>query len=392
MSDRPRDTAEQPRLIPTLKSDVGRVTADVMKRGVGHEIGSTFSGLEKFYLDAAAREQLAAMKPPKRILHRIGWLFKSLLLKLTPARRVLLALGLFLVIAGIERVDFQAVHVTFNFPILGDLLILLVLMLELKDKLLARDELEAGRRVQLALMPETRPIIPGWDVWLYTRPANDVGGDLVDHLRIDDDRHGVALGDVAGKALPAALLMVKLQATLRALIPQSASLSEFGAAVNRIIQRDGLPDRFATLVYLILSVDSDDVRVLNAGHMPPLVVRRGAVNEMERGSIALGLLPEARFGEQSISLADGDVLVVYSDGVTEAINAAGDFFDDARLRTVIRLASGQPAETIGTAVLAELERFVGDAPPHDDVSLVVVRRQGLPIAMPAVASPEHASA
>jgi sigma-B regulation protein RsbU (phosphoserine phosphatase) len=110
--------------------------------------------------------------------------------------------------------------------------------------------------------------------------------------------------------------------------------------------------------------------------MPPLVVRRGVLQEMERGSIALGLLSEATFEEQHVSLAKDDVLVAYSDGVTEATNAAGEFFDDARLRTVVRLAAGQSADVIGAAVLRELERFVGDAPPQDDVSLVVVKREG----------------
>ena len=92
----------------------------------------------------------------------------------------------------------------------GGIILIAVLMLELKDKLAARDELEAGRTVQLALMPESSPAVPGWDLWLHTEPANDVGGDLIDHLQIDDSHHGVALGDVSGKALPAALLMVKL--------------------------------------------------------------------------------------------------------------------------------------------------------------------------------------
>src|SRR5512138_3275825 len=97
-----------------------------------------------------------------------------------------------------------------------------VLMLELKDKLLARSELEAGRTVQLALMPDRPPVVPGWDIWLYSRSANDVGGDLVDYLQIDPQRLGVMLGDVAGKGLPAALLMAKLQATLRALVSTAA--------------------------------------------------------------------------------------------------------------------------------------------------------------------------
>ena len=130
-------------------------------------------------------------------------------MKLTPTRRVLLALGLFFLAVGNFQLRSANVHITV--PAFGPIFIIFVLMLELKDKLVARHELEAGRSVQFALMPESTPAIPGWDVWLYTRPANDVGGDLVDHVPIDTTHHGVALGDVAGKALPAALLMVKLR-------------------------------------------------------------------------------------------------------------------------------------------------------------------------------------
>ena len=151
-----------------------------------------------------------------------------------------------------------------------------------KDKLVAPTG-SKPTEVQLALLPSATPVVPGWDVWLFTQPANDVGGDLVDHLKIDDTRHFVALGDVSGKALPAALLSVKLQATLRALAPQFDNLGDLGSAVNFILQRDGLPSRFASLVYLLLSIDSGHVRVLNAGHMPPLVVRGNTVTAMEPG-------------------------------------------------------------------------------------------------------------
>jgi serine phosphatase RsbU (regulator of sigma subunit) len=257
----------------------------------------------------------------------------------------------------------------------GVALILLVLALELKDKLLAREELEAGRVVQMALMPQATPLLPGWELWLYTRPANDVGGDLVDYLRIDGERACVVLGDVAGKGLPAALLMAKLQATLRALAPEFASLAEIGSRVNTILVRDGLPNRFATLVYLELRPGSGSVRVLNAGHMPPLVVRGRDITEMPRGGLALGLLPEATFEEQCVNLVDRDTLLVYSDGATEAMNPAGDFFGDERLRVLLPTISQLPVTDFGSKLVAAVHDFVGTARPHDDISLVVVRRQ-----------------
>lgn len=369
--------AKEPRLFATLKHDVQNVGRDLTRKGLKGTIGRTFDDLEAFYLSTHAKERLAGMNPVKWALFLTWWLVKSMLLKLTPARRVMLALGLVLIVTGgwnIRVGTEGAPHVSMSLPLGGILLLLVVIMLELKDKLLARNELEAGRTVQLALTPECCPQVPGWDLWLYTRPANDVGGDLVDFLQIDRDRYAVSLGDVAGKGLPAALLMAKLQSTLRALVPEFASLGELGAAVNRILHRDGLPNRFATLVYLEFSGGSGRVRLLNAGHMPPLVVRGATIEELPRGSMALGIVPKADFAEHQIDLAEHDCLVVYSDGITEAMNESGEFFGDERLRSVLRQHAGVSAEQAGSAVLSAVEAFVGSARTHDDVSVAVARR------------------
>jgi len=373
VNSQPRSSS--PRIIPTLKADVRTVAAGVRKHGLRREIGGTLTRLEAFYLSDDDRRQLAAMTWLRRWIFRSGWLVKSLLMKLSPARRVLLVVALFMIVSGMNQIEVQAVTIGLRFPFLGNILLLSVLMLELKDKLVARDELEAGRAVQLAFLPERSPVVPGWDVWLHTQPANDVGGDVVDYLQIDERRHGVVLGDVAGKALPAALLMVKLQATLRALIPQFDSLSAMGAAVNRILARDGLPSRFASLVYVVLTAHSGDVQVLNAGHMPPIAVRGRSVEVMPQGSVVLGILPDAVFPEQWVQLDEGDYLVVYSDGVSEAMNEAGDFFGDDRLRAVVEQSSGLPADALGARILTAVETFAGEAPPYDDVSLLVLKRQ-----------------
>jgi sigma-B regulation protein RsbU (phosphoserine phosphatase) len=252
----------------------------------------------------------------------------------------------------------------------------LILMLELKDKLVARNELEAGRAVQLALMPQSSPAISGWDLWLFTRSANDVGGDLVDYMQLGDERFGIVLGDVAGKGLPAALLMSKLQATLRALASEETSLGALGSRMNRILCRDGLANRFATLVYMEIGPQSGCVRLLNAGHMPPFVIRAAALEELPRGAMALGMLPEATFSEHAINLNVGDVLVVFSDGLTDAMNASGDFFGEERLRDQLAALAGLTPKQIGTQVVAAVDAFVGDQPPHDDLSLTILMRTG----------------
>jgi sigma-B regulation protein RsbU (phosphoserine phosphatase) len=365
---------QEPRLIRTLRKDVPAVWDEVRRVGVRRTFSRSFADLQEFYLTTHRRDRLAGMGLVKRTLYLGLWLLKALFLNLTPARRLLLLLSFWLMWQGRIQIDAGSTRFTLGFPLLAMAVLLLILMFELKDKLLARSELEAGRAVQLALMPNRAPSLPGWDIWLFTRSANDVGGDLVDYLQIDPRRLGVALGDVAGKGLPAALLMAKLQATLRALASECASLGELGRRVNRIVNRDGLSNRFATLVYLELAPDSGRVRLVNAGHMPPLLLKSRSVEELPRGSIALGIVPDADFVEQQVELRAGEMLLVYSDGVTDAMNRAGEFFGDERLRATLAAAGASTAERAGQSVLAAADAFTGDARVFDDLSLVVLKR------------------
>jgi sigma-B regulation protein RsbU (phosphoserine phosphatase) len=376
MADTASHPGQEPGFFKTLGDDVRHTWSEVRRTGLKASIEHTFADLQAFYLSTERIDRLAGMGRVKRWLYLSLWLLKSLFMKLTPARRVLLVIAFLFLSTGLGWVSYgDNVRIDIRMPLLGVVLLLVILMLELKDKLLAHEELEAGRAVQHALMPDRSPSVPGWDVWLYTQSANEVGGDLVDYLRLDANRVGITLGDVAGKGLPAALLMAKLQATLRALTTEVESLSELGTRVNRILYRDGLPNRFATLVYLELSSDSGHIRVLNGGHMPPLLLRGVTVEEMPRGSFALGLLKDATFTEQYVDLDADNLLIVYSDGLTEAMNAAGDFFGEERLRALVPPLARQSAEQVGERLLAAVEQFVGDAPRHDDLSLVVLKRR-----------------
>jgi serine phosphatase RsbU (regulator of sigma subunit) len=369
-----RSTTKEPELIRTLRSDIRVVWDQVGKAGVRKTLSGSFTDLREFYLTTHRRDRLAGMGRVKGALFLSLWLLKALFLKLTPPRRLLLLVSFVLMWQGSCDMNAGRTRFTLEFPLLAIVLLLLILMLELKDKLLARNELEAGRAVQLALMPDRAPSIAGWDIWLFTRSANDVGGDLVDYLQINPARLAVVLGDVAGKALPAALLMAKLQATIRALASECTSLGDLGARVNHILNRDGLPNRFATMVYLELVPDSGHIRLLNAGHMPPLLIESHVLEELPRGSIALGMIPEADFVEQRVEVRPGQILMVYSDGVTEAMNRAGDFFGDERLRATLWATSTTTAEQLGQRVLAATDAFTGDAHAFDDLSLVVLRR------------------
>jgi hypothetical protein len=351
--------AEEPKLHQTLMEDIrtGNLPATLRK-----DLQETY----QFYLDEDRRESLQDMGAFKRWLIATWWLIKSMFLKLSPTRRIMLVVGLIIAIAGMPEQGGQI--------LLGLMTVLFVLFLELKDKLLAQDELLAGRAVQLSLMPERHPSLPGWETWLFSRPANDVGGDMVDFLHVERNRLGLSLGDVAGKGLPAALLMAKLQATLRALVPLADSLDALGRETNRILCRDGLPDRFASLVHLEISGDSNKVRLLNAGHLPPLILREDRIETMPRGAPAFGLTPASRYEEHTVELEYGDMLVVYSDGLTEARDEQGDFYGERKLRRFLPHIRGLSPETAGARLLAEIETFVGEAKVTDDLSIILLKR------------------
>ncbi len=304
-----------------------------------------------------------------KAFHLVFWVMKSMIQKLTPTRRILLVAGLITPTIGVEFGD-----TGIRFGGIGFVLILLVLLLELKDKLTALDELAVGRAVQNALLPGANPNVSGWEIWLHTQPANEVGGDLVDYLEVRKNSWGVALGDVAGKGLGAALLMAKVQATLRALAPSYASHADLARELNHIIYRDGLRNRFVSLVYLELEAGSGRVRFVNAGHLPPILVRGDVLQSMPRGAPALGILSEATYKEEEIALDAGDLFCIFSDGVTEAINEKGQFFGEARLMSLLENHQGFSAEALGEQILSEVKAFIGDEPPSDDLSLALLKR------------------
>jgi len=348
---------------------------DIRRGGFKRTLRQDLKDIYHFYLDYQTKEQLARMGRLKRWIFLIYWIVKSLILKLSSTRRILLVIALILFFIGRNQIQIEGSSITVeNLIQIGFIILLIVLMLELKDKLLAQDELAVGRAVQRAFIPQRNPSFNGWGIWLYSQPANDVGGDLVDYLKITEDKLQIALADVAGKGLGAALMMAKLQATLRALAPSYRSLAALGTQVNEILCRDGLPNRFASLVYLELESGSNAVRILNAGHMPAMIIRENETKEMPRGSPALGLKKKITFAEQRAELKQGEVLFVYSDGITDARNEAGEFFGEDKLIKLLQRNRTLSIEKIGKNILNEVDRFIGDARLYDDLSMVILKR------------------
>jgi sigma-B regulation protein RsbU (phosphoserine phosphatase) len=317
------------------------------------------------------------MGAAKRAFFIPVWLIRSLLLKLTPIRRLLLAVALVMGFMDLFSFRIGDRTIDVDYGALPFLILLFILMLELKDKLVARDEIAVARQVQLALLPSADPRLPGFALWSHTRPANDVGGDLIDYLEDPLPRSlGVALGDVAGKGLGAALLMAKLQASLRAIAPGCPELTDLGARLNRTLFRDGLDNRFATLFYLELPRHGPAaVRYLNAGHNPPLLVRASGVEQIDPGGRPLGMFGDSTYADGRLEMQPEDLLIVYSDGLVEASNAADAEFGLERLLRLAPALRAMAPEQAGRVLLSEVDRFLGAARPQDDLSIILVRRQ-----------------
>jgi hypothetical protein len=360
-----------PGLFQTLRADFKKTFGDARRTGYGRTVSQTVSDLETYYLSEADRQILAQMNAFKRFFVRVWWLFKALIFKLSPSRRVLLAFGLIALLFTFGQG--RGAQSNPHWALIGMGCVLLVLMLELREKLVAHDELAEGRAIQKALLPKTTPSIAGFQVWLDTTPANDVGGDIVDVLQVNSDRFFLLLGDVAGKGLGAALLAARLQATFRALAPDSATLAAVGDQLNRIFHRDGPSNRFATVVGLSGQPGHPTLRLLNAGHPSPLIAHQGDVSAVPAGGPALGIIGGAKYSEHEVTLAPGDTLLVYSDGVTEAMNADGDLFGEERLIAAFKALCGSPVAELGRALQATVRQFEAAERPHDDLSLIVVR-------------------
>jgi hypothetical protein len=357
------------------KFGVGKTILQDLRSGdIKRTVRRDLKDLYDFYIDEDARERLKKKKRIGRWAVLSWWLLKNLILNLSPARRLILLVSLWFSLQGSISYKFGSESITIDLTAIGFLLLLVVLMLELKDKLLAHNELQVGRTVQLALLPSRDPVLAGWDVSLFTRPANEVGGDMVDYLSINEERLGVALADVSGKGLGAALLMAKLQATLWALATDFSSLSELGARANEILCRDGLPASFATLVYLELKPNSGQVRVLNAGHPPPISVLGTTLERLPPVAPPLGALPDSVYTEQRLEVKPGTLLLVYSDGLTEARNENGEFFGERRLLALLPQLQGLAPGEVGSRLLAEVESFVGEERFSDDLSLALLKR------------------
>lgn len=236
-------------------------------------------------------------------------------------------------------------------------------------------ELEVAGRVLQGLLPHHLPRLEGLEAAAVYEPCSSVGGDYYDFVPLGEDRWGIAVGDVAGKGIPAALLVAALRASIFSLAHSSLALRAILARTNRLLYESVGETRYATLFYGVLDVPLRRIVYINAGHPPPILVRAdGAVEMIHAGGLPLGLFPSPRYFEQDLQLGAGDLLALYTDGITESADRSGDLFGRERLADLLRRERdrGAPAAEISDLILKTARRFHGGA-PDDDSTAVLLR-------------------
>lgn len=249
------------------------------------------------------------------------------------------------------------------------------LLEEEKAHLRVKEELRLARRMQDTLLPTEPPDVPSYDIAGTSIPAMAVGGDYFDFVAMDDGSLAIAVGDVVGKGLPAALLMANLQATLRGQLASTDSLSECMRCVNEQLFRITRPESFVTLFVGILDPQTHLFHYANAGHNRPLIHRaNGTIEELSLGGLVLGVRAGTEYGVGHTQLNAGDVLLSYSDGLTEARNSRREEFEEDRLQSVLRAVHSRPASEIVEAFNRAVARHVGSADPTDDITMIILKR------------------
>jgi serine phosphatase RsbU (regulator of sigma subunit) len=245
---------------------------------------------------------------------------------------------------------------------------------EQAERIMARD-LSQAAVIQGGMLPDKAPDVPGADLAGFNMACRTVGGDYYDFFTYPDGRVALALGDVSGKGMPASLMMMALQARVHVLAEDPGNLAQFMTRINKATCANCPSNRFITFFFSVFNAATGDLAYANAGHNPPILVRASGEAEMlEGGGPVLGILPIASYSEMHAHLDRGDMIVLYSDGVTEANNAAYDEFDEERFIEVLKAHRTEPASQIVQAVIQAVTEFAAGAPQADDITLLVAKR------------------
>jgi serine phosphatase RsbU (regulator of sigma subunit) len=248
---------------------------------------------------------------------------------------------------------------------------------ERSEGLLRRIEgdLQLAAKIQRDFLPREEPRIEPFDISGLNISCYEVGGDYYDYVPIDPYRLGIAVGDVSGKGIGAALLMASLRAAFRAEVHPGYRIEDMAARINDFVHQSSAVSSFITFFYCEIDRRSNEVRYVNAGHVSPFVLRTdGSLETLGSTGFCLGMFPGATYEAKSIKLYEGDILLLYSDGIPDARNDDGAEYALDRLISLLRSKAGFVAAGILAAIADDAKRFIGDAPPFDDQTLVVIKK------------------
>src|SRR5438270_7593005 len=251
---------------------------------------------------------------------------------------------------------------------------------EANEKKRLDHDLEIAREIQRSLLPDQSPVVPGFEIAGINLPARQVSGDYFDYIRIDDHRLGVAIADVSGKGVPASLIMAISRSVLRSQAPHNPSPTAVLRSVNRQLYPDIKEDMFISLAYLVLDHQAGSITIARAGHDAPLLYRhaKGCIEIVKPPGMVLGIDSGSVFDRVTadfpLALERDDCLVLYTDGVTEALDAKGDEFGVERLSQSIRESAASGASGMVRRLIDDLRNFVGAQPQNDDVTVIAIRK------------------
>jgi phosphoserine phosphatase RsbU/P len=363
-----------------------RVTEGMQLDDLGRQFLSEAKASYRLYAKDVDWEEVGRARGPRRFLRSAWALFQAMLMKLSPARRVLLLIAILLIVFQPDIRWGDHGEASLRFGGIGIVILFVLLAVELADRVTMKRDLEIAREIQQWLVPESAPKVDGIEIAFATRPQNTVAGDYYDaFLRPLGPRAAgapplmVAVADVAGKSVPAALLMATFQASLSALAATPISLGEIVDGLDGYCRAHSLDGRRFTTAFLAeIDTQTREMTYVNAGHNDPILRRAsGAIERLATGGPPFGLpsLTDDPIAYMSarVQLQPGDLLIIFTDGVVEAVNDSDAEYGEPRLLANIQSVPLESSDATLKRIMADVNAFVGPARQHDDITCLVLR-------------------
>ncbi len=246
---------------------------------------------------------------------------------------------------------------------------------EVLEKKQAEKEIEVAGEIQLSLIPHTFPTTTSYDIYGYSIPAKGVGGDFYDYIDFGNNKIALTMFDVSGKGVPASLIMVMIRSILRTIASLNEESKEIMSTLNNTISKEIVEDRYATGIYLLFDAEKGIMNYTNAGHGPILIYRAetDSLEFLDTEGMPIGIMSGAEYGQNYTVLEKGDIILLYTDGITEAYNMANEEFGIERVKEIIRKNKRENAKDIASKLLESIVNFVGFAPQHDDETILILK-------------------